>query len=256
MILNYKEYGTDRHQAVFFLHGLLGNADNWASTSRELAKAGLRCIAVDQRNHGSSPHSSQMSFPLMAEDLVRLADTLNIDHFSIVGHSMGGKTAMETALRFPERVKSIVVADIAPVEYKPAYTDYISSLKNISLDGVTKRSDVGAELEKYVPDRNLRLFFLTNLRKNEDGKFQWRINIDGITDNYGNIWKAIDGGRQFDGPVLFLKGSDSDFILEKYYPLMKDLFPRHTVEIIDGSGHWVHTERPEIFRRLVQDFLV
>ena len=215
MILNYKEYGTDRLPAVFFLHGLLGSADNWGSTSRELTEAGLRCIAVDQRNHGSSPHSSEMNYPLMAEDLLRLADRLELEHFSVVGHSMGGKTAMETALRYPDRVKSVVVADIAPIQYKPAYTDYINSLKHVNLSGVKKRSDAGAELEKYITDRSLRMFFLTNLRKNDDGVFQWRINIDGITSNYENIWKAIEGGRRYDGPVLFLKGSESDFIQDK-----------------------------------------
>lgn len=255
MILNFKEYGSDRHPVVFFLHGLLGSADNWGSTARELVESGLRCIAVDQRNHGRSPHSSEMSYPLMAEDLARLADSLNIENFSIVGHSMGGKTTMETALMFPERVTSVVVADIAPVEYPPAYTDYINSLKNIELDGIRKRSEAGAELEKYIPDRNLRLFFLTNLRKNDDGIFQWRINIDGITENYENIWHDIEGGRSYNGPVLFLKGSDSNFIQEKYYGLMKELFPAFRLSVIENSGHWVHTEQPEIFRKFVREFL-
>ncbi|HAK46412.1 MAG TPA: alpha/beta hydrolase [Spirochaeta sp.] len=267
MILNYKEYGSDRLSAVgpflavepsstvFFLHGLLGSADNWGSTSRELAEAGLRCIAVDQRNHGSSPHSPRMNYPLMAEDLIRLADSLGIEQFSIVGHSMGGKTAMETALSFPDRVISLVVADIAPVRYNPAYSEYINSLKLIDLSGVTKRSEAGAKLEQYIPDRNLRMFFLTNLRKGDDGILRWRINIDGITDNYENIWRAIEGGRSYPGPVLFLKGSDSDFIQEKYYGLMKELFPTYSLSTIEGSGHWVHTEQPAAFRQMLKEFL-
>lgn len=255
MILNYKEYGSGRHPAVFFLHGLLGNADNWGASCRDLSEAGLRCIAVDQRNHGSSPHSSDMNYPLMAEDLIRLADHLGIEKLSVVGHSMGGKTAMEAALRYPDRLASVVVADIAPIEYKPAYTDYINSLKLIDLTGVTKRSDAGAQLERYIPDRSLRMFFLTNLRKNDDGVFQWRINIDGIVSNYENIWRAIDGGRRYNGPVLFLKGSESNFIQDKHHSLIRELFPSFRQRIIEGSGHWVHTEKPVVFRQLVREFL-
>ena len=130
MILNYIENGPQDSPAVFFLHGLLGCAENWRPTIRELSEAGLRCIAVDQRNHGSSPHSSEMNYRLMAEDLVRLADSLGINSFSAVGHSMGGKAAMEAALGFPDRVSSIVVADIAPRQYKPAYVDYINGFEN------------------------------------------------------------------------------------------------------------------------------
>ena len=256
MILNYKEYGSDRSPAVFFLHGLLGNADNWSSTSSELSESGLRCIAVDQRNHGSSPHSSSMSYPLMAEDLLRLADSLHIDRFSITGHSMGGKTAMETALQFPDRVNSIVVADIAPVAYKPAYTDYLNALTKINLDGVKKRSDAGAELEKYIPDRSLRMFFLTNLRKDENGRYRWRINIDGIIGSYENIWRAIDDGRRYEKPVLFIKGSDSDFIREENTGMIKELFPAYSLKVIQDSGHWVHTQQPAAFRQLVREFLL
>jgi len=255
VILNYKDYGLQDSPAVFFLHGLLGCADNWGSTSRVLSGEGLRCIAVDQRNHGSSPHSREMSYQLMADDLLRLADNLGLERFSIVGHSMGGKTAMETALRAPLRIKSLVVADIAPIQYEPAYTDYISSLGKVSLEGMKSRSEAGRELEKFIPDRNLRMFFLTNLRKDESGNYRWRINIDGITANYENIWKAIDDGRQYNGPVLFLRGDKSNFVQDKHFTLMRELFPAFDVRTIKDSGHWVHTEQPEVFRRLISDFL-
>ncbi|MBI9108605.1 MAG: alpha/beta fold hydrolase [Spirochaetales bacterium] len=255
MILNVKDYGLQENPAVFFLHGLLGSADNWGSTCRSLSEAGLRCIAVDQRNHGASPHSSEMNYPLMADDLLRLADSLGIDEFSLVGHSMGGKTAMEAALRAPERLRSMVVADIAPIEYKPAYTDYINSLGKINLNGIKNRSEAGLELEKYIPDRSLRMFFLTNLRKDDSGKFRWRININSITSNYENIWKAIENGRSYGGPVLFLRGSESDFVQDKHFDLIESLFPAFEVKTIENSGHWVHTEQPEVFRQHLSDFL-
>ena len=269
MILNYKDYAPQNAESangsdsgpvvsgspVFFLHGLLGNAENWASTARELSACGFRCITVDQRNHGSSPHSSEMSYPLMAADLIRLADSLGIGGFSIIGHSMGGKTAMETALSYPDRVRSLLVADIAPVEYEPVYKDYINALKKIRLDGLRSRSDANRVLEEHIPDRNLRMFFLTNLRKVEDGHYQWRINIEGIISNYSNIWHSIEAGRRYKGPVVFIKGSESDFIKPEHGAVITGLFPYCRLETIEGSGHWVHTEKPQVFRRICREFL-
>ncbi len=255
MILNYKEYGSDRFRAVFFLHGLLGSSDNWGSTCRALSEYGFRCIAVDQRNHGSSPHSPEMNYPLMAEDLVKLADALKLERFSVVGHSMGGKTAMEAALGYPERIKSVVVADIAPIQYKPAYIDYIDSLKQIDLSGIKRRSDADSLLAEYVPDRHLRMFFLTNLRRSDGGRFSWRINIDGITGNYENIWQAVEGGRVYNGPVLFIKGGNSGFIQDKNRDIIRQLFPSYTIKVIDGAGHWIHSEKPAEFREEVRKFL-
>ena len=255
MLLNYREYGAGHLKTVFFLHGLLGNADNWGSTCRELSEQGFRCIAVDQRNHGASPHSSEMNYPAMAEDLIRLADFLGIDSFSITGHSMGGKTAMETALSYPYRTESVIVADIAPIRYKPAYTEYINSLKLINLEGVKNRSDVGRQLEQYIPDRDLRLFFLTNLRRNEEGQYSWRINIEGITGNYGNIWTELDDDRRFEGPALFIRGGNSDFIQDSCLDKIKALFPSFELETIEGASHWVHSEKPAEFRKAVGSFL-
>ena len=255
MILNYKNYGEEDAPAVFFLHGLLGCAENWGSVCRRLSGEGLRCIAVDQRNHGSSPHSPEMSYPLMAEDLHHLADHLNIRRFSIVGHSMGGKTAMEAALIGADRIRSLVVADIAPIRYKPAYVDYINSLSEMNLDGVEKRSDAGRKLERFIPDRNLRMFFLTNLRKKEDGSFGWRINLDGITSNYDHVWEEIHGSRRYDGPVLFLRGGESGFITEPALEYIGELFPSYQLETIDGAGHWVHSEAPDDFRARVLRFI-
>ena len=262
MILNYKEYTADSHPAsgpsstVFFVHGLLGSADNWGATCRELSESGLRCIAVDQRNHGSSPHSAEMSYPLMAEDLIELADSLGIRRFSLVGHSMGGKAVMETALSYPDRLSSLVVVDIAPVEYKSNYNEYIDSLKLVDLSRVRRRADAGVQLERYVPDPELRMFFLTNLRKGEDGLFRWRINLDGITSNYANILRGIDAGRLYQGPVLFIKGMDSDFILEKYHSAIGKLFPSYSIKTVEDAGHWVHTQQPAVFRQYLKEFLL
>ena len=163
---------------------------------------------------------------------------------------------MEAALSAPARVRSLVVADIAPIRYKPAYVDYINSLAGLELDGVTRRSDAGRELEKFIPDRNLRLFFLTNLRKTDDGTFGWRINLEGIRANYDNIWKEIAGDRVYDGPALFLRGGDSDFIRDSYFGLIGEMFPSFSVETVDGAGHWIHTEQPEHFRESVSSFIL
>ncbi len=254
MLLEFKDFGSVRNQAVFFLHGLLGSSDNWKTTCLDISSEGLRCIAVDQRNHGNSPHSSEMSYPIMAADLIELADHLGIETFSILGHSMGGKTAMETALSFPERVLSLVVEDIAPVGYDPAYLNYINALKTIDTGSIKSRSEAVSSLEKVIPDRSLIMFFLTNLRRGEDGVYRWRINVEGITDNYHNIWRAIDKGRVFNGPNLFIRGEKSDFIRDSYLPEISELFPAYRMEIVSGSGHWVHSEKPDQFRSLVKKF--
>lgn len=161
---------------------------------------------------------------------------------------------MEAALSRPGRIRSLLVADIAPVRYAPAYVDYINSLKLINLDGVKRRSDADARLAEYIPDRSLRMFFLTNLRRDDEGFFNWRINIDGITDNYDNIWSGLAVGRQYDGPVLFVRGGESDFILDEHTGIIGELFPEFVIETIRGSGHWVHTEKPSEFRRIATRF--
>ena len=129
-------------------------------------------------------------------------------------------------------------------------------MKTIKLEGVTKRSEADRQLAEVVPDRGLRMFFLTNLRRGEDGIFRWRINLDGITGNYKNIWAGIDGGRAYNGRVLFLSGESSDFICEKDHELISGLFPSYHLETVPGSGHWVHTENPESFRQSVLEFLL
>ncbi len=255
MILNYRVFGEDRRPAVFFLHGLLGNADNWTSTCREIAAYGFHCIAVDQRNHGSSPHCAEMSYPLMAEDLAGLADRLSIREFSLVGHSMGGKTAMETALRYPDRVSKLIAADMAPVRYEPVFEKYIKSLKLIDLSRIEKRSDAERELEKNVPDRTLRLFFLTNLRRAENDSYEWRINLDGIINSFDNISAAVEGGRRFTGPALFIRGSESDYVKDGYLGIIGDMFSSYELLTLEGAGHWIHADRPELFRAAVIEFL-
>jgi esterase len=255
MKLHYDEVGPVNGHSVFLLHGLIGNANNWNPVAKDLAASGFRCISPDQRNHGKSPHSDLMSYPSMADDLFELADALGIRRFSAVGHSMGGKTAMEAALSAPDRIESLVVVDIAPVKYDPLFVDYIRALQSLDLRSVKKRSDADQFLQEKIPDENLRLFFLTNLVRTSDGGYQWRINLDGVIANYPNIWREVEPGRSFEGPTLFIRGSDSDFVTESHLAIIGELFPAYRCRTIVGAGHWVPTDRPEAFMRTLAGFL-
>ncbi|MDC7125548.1 MAG: alpha/beta fold hydrolase [Spirochaetales bacterium] len=256
MILQYKEYGLPKDPTVFFLHGLLGSSSNWNTLCKKLSRGGLHCIAVDLRNHGLSPHRDKMTYPLMAEDVTALADSLGIEVFSLVGHSLGGKVAMEIALEAPNRVDKLLVIDIAPVAYEWALPDYITALKKVDVSKVEKRSNVEFQLKQYLQDEVVVSFLLTNLRKTSDGDFYWRVNLDSIIENFTNVGEALQAARVFDGAVLFIKGSDSDFIKNSYLMSMKELFPSYKVSVVEGSGHWVSYEKPEEFTRLVTDFLL
>ncbi len=257
MLLNYKITNPEAPVPVFFLHGLLGNAENWGTIVKKLDRSApgkFRIITVDLRNHGESFHSDEMSYPLMAADLIELADHLGLQEFHIVGHSMGGKMAMETALANPARVKSVIVVDIAPVQYKSEYSIYINALRDLDLSGVKKRSDAGKLIEEIVPDRALRMFFLTNLKKDGEG-YKWRINLKGITSHYSNIWEPVKGGRVYSGPALFIRGGASDYVKDEYIPLIMQLFPAAELKTLEGAGHWVHSEKPDEFTELVSSFL-
>jgi esterase len=255
MELYYTEAGPAEGHPVFFLHGLFGNAKNWGPTVAALARSGFRCISLDQRNHGKSPHSDLMDYPSMADDLVELADRLGIGRFSAVGHSMGGKTAMEAALSAPGRIASLAVVDIAPVAYEPRYIDSLQALRALDLRTVGQKSDADLFLKDRIPDLQLRLFFLTNLVRENDGAYEWRINLEGIGSNYAALWKALDGGRSFEGPTVFIRGGESNFVAESHRPTMHALFPAFRCVTIEGAGHWVATDRPEAFLRALADFL-
>ncbi|MFP4561917.1 MAG: alpha/beta fold hydrolase [Spirochaetia bacterium] len=251
-VLRYAKYGSGR--PLIILHGLLGSGDNWQSQAKHLAR-GYAVYTPDLRNHGSSFHDEEMSYPAMAEDVRRLMHADTIERPFVMGHSMGGKTAMELALRYPKDVEALVVVDIAPFPYKPIYGNLFSALEHVDVESITGRKDAEEQLKPYVSDRMVRLFLLKNLRRTDEGGFAWRVNLESLSRHYNEIWAGLEGNRVFEGPVLFVEGEKSRAEITERWDEIKEYFPRAENVVIPRAGHWVHAEKPREFLRIVTGFL-
>ena len=248
--------GGDR--ALMLLHGLFGSADNWSSRSRVYA-AYTSVIAADLRNHGDSPHSDDMSYGQMAEDVIATLDQMAIAQCDLLGHSMGGKVAMELALRYPERVNKLIIVDIAPKAYPPHHEELIKVMLSLPLDSLKRRSDADAALARVEPSADVRAFLIKSLMRVQSGEgsesYRWRFHLDSIADNYADIADAIKAEGEYAGPALFIKGSLSDYLgIDDREQILRH-FPKATLKVIDQSGHWPHAEKPQVFDHIVSDFL-
>lgn len=252
MKLNYKQYST-AGEPLLILHGLFGSLGNWGWHSRELAKH-FAVTGLDLRNHGGSPHSDDMDYQCMANDVLEFMDDHGIERCHLLGHSMGGKVAMQLALQAPQRVDHLIVADIAPVQYKGEHDSIFDGLLAIDLASIGSRNEADQILVKYEEDELVRQFLLTNLVKNPEGGFQWRINLPVLRASYAKLRDKPVGGV-FDGPVLFVKGALSNYITEKHREEILRSFPRAKIKIIMHTGHWLHAEKPQTFYRIVHNFL-
>lgn len=249
--LNYRQLG-EQGEWVLLLHGLFGSGDNLGALAKALM-ADYRVVQVDLRNHGRSPHTEFMSFEAMAADVALLQDTLGIQSSHVIGHSLGGRVAMQLALRQPARVQRLVVADIAPVAYAPHHVDILNALQGLDLEGIANRGEVDVQLASSIADMGTRQFLLKSLYKEGD-HWRWRFNLSVLAASYANITQA-QHGEPFTKPTLFIKGGTSDYILPEYESAMRTLFPNFELKTIDGAGHWLHGEKPEEFNGLVRTFL-
>lgn len=249
--LNYEQRG--KGPTVVLIHGLFGDADNLNSLARSLPDD-YATLRVDLRNHGESFHADTMSYAEMAEDVIDLLDHLNIKKAFFVGHSMGGKVAMQIALTHEDRVHAAIFADIAPVAYDPRHTEILEALEKVDLSQVQNRSDADKQLADTIPVRGVRQFLLKNLRRQDEG-YAWRLNLPAIHANYDEI-TGFNASGNYQGPVLFIKGSESNYLLAAHQAQVEARFPNAQIKVIDGAGHWLHAEKPRIFNRLVERFLV
>jgi esterase len=252
MQLQYKESGKGR--AVILLHGLLGSADNWHHIAQRLAQD-FHVFAVDQRNHGLSPHSAEMNYPLMAADLDEFMTARVLKTACVIGHSMGGKTAMQFALQFPDRVEKLIVSDMAPRTYEPSHDVIFAALLGLDLSKYTARQQIEDALAPEIPNLVLRRFLLKNLGRDAAGKLVWKINLEGIWKNYPQLGEEISASAPFTKPALFIRGGRSDYIRPGDETLIQKLFPNGRIQTITAAGHWIHADHPEEFLRMVLDFL-
>jgi len=237
------------------MHGMFGSLSNMGVIGRALAGK-YKVIAVDARNHGESPHSQKMDYPSMANDIVELMDDLAITQANLLGHSMGGKIAMQVALNHPERTDKLILADIAPVDYKPdRHGGVLEGLQSLKEMRPTSRKEADKELENYVEEASTRAFLLKNLVREYDGRFGLRLYMEVIAGNYYDTLTLAPTGQPFSGPTLFIKGEDSAYIQDKHRSEVLRLFPSAQLKVIANTGHWLHAEKPEAFNKIVSNFL-
>lgn len=248
------EYGAGPPVAI--LHGLFGSGRNWATIARRLA-ARHRVIALDLRNHGASPWAESMDYGEMAADVLATLAALGCPRAALIGHSMGGKTAMIAALADPATVERLVVVDIAPVVYQPHHLGLVQAMRALDLTAIGRRAEADRRLAAAVPDPAERGFLLQNLIFESGEPPRWRINLDAIERELPALgdFPAPPADAAYRGPALFVAGSRSDYVLPADEPEIRRLFPRARLVRIAEAGHWVHAEQPQALLDALAPFL-
>ncbi len=245
---------TGHGHPLVILHGLFGSGDNWYTLSNFFGEK-YKVLAVDQRNHGRSPHSDVFNYKVMADDLNDLLIHEGISATYVLGHSMGGKTAMQFALSYPEKVDKLIVVDIAHRAYPPQHDKIFEALFALKLHRYKMRAELDSALSEHIPDYAVRQLLLKNVARDEAGNFKWKMDVRAIHKNYDGINREIRSETPFRKPALFIRGSRSRYILEDDLPGIKSIFPSAEFATIEGAGHWVHAEAPQKFAQSVMEFL-
>jgi esterase len=254
MKLSYAEYGDG--PVLLVLHGLFGSARNWNTVATRLAE-NHRVYALDLRNHGNSPWAEAMSYYDLAEDVGGFIEEHQLASVAVLGHSMGGKTAMILALEHGHLVDRLIVVDIAPVAYGCSDLEsYVRTMQGVTLDGLKRRDEVEAQLRDKVEEAGIRSFLMQNLvYRNQH--FEWRINLRALASNFPQLidFPADAETRVYEGRTLFLSGRLSDYVRPDHHPAIRRMFPKAEFEVIDDAGHWVHVDPPERLVERVLGFL-
>jgi pimeloyl-ACP methyl ester carboxylesterase len=252
MLLHYKEIGEGKPLVI--LHGLFGTSDNWQTHAKKLAEY-YRVILVDQRNHGHSPWSEDFTYEHLADDLEHLIIHLGIDQFTLIGHSMGGKTSMYYSQKYPTRLEKMVIVDIGIKQYPMHHNEIIKGIKSLDLNTISSRSAAEQAMIPFVDSYGVRQFLLKNLYWVEKGKLAWRMNVDVLEREMEEILAPIPNIEVWT-PTLFLRGAMSNYILDEDWDAIEEIFPDATLETIENAGHWVHSEQPDEFIEKVLGFII
>jgi esterase len=252
MNLFVKTLGEGR--PLIILHGLFGSGDNWITHAREFANH-FKVYLIDQRNHGHSPHSDEFSYKAMAEDLLEFAASENLRDICIIGHSMGGKTAMYFAQENAFLIDRVVIADMGIKQYRPHHEEIFKGLFAVDVEHCAGRKEAEERLMPFVQEFSTRQFLLKNLYWKEAGKLAWRFNLPVLFERREEVIQAIPDGK-CDTPMLFLRGGDSHYVVNEDFPTILGQFPHATLETIEKAGHWLHADQPEEFRHRVLEYLL
>lgn len=251
MNLNFKTFGHG--PALVILHGLFGSLDNWVTHARELEKD-FSVYLVDQRNHGKSPHSPDISYRLMAEDLYTFMENEGIYSAHLLGHSMGGKTVMEFAGLYPDHVDKLIVADMGVRAYPPHHVEILATLESMELHTFDSRKAVEIYMMERLKDNVTVQFLLKGLGRDANNQFEWKFNLPAILQKYTNILAAVQPDT-FYKPTLFLTGGNSHYVEPEDHNQILAYFPQASFTVMPNTGHWVHAENPPLFLQIVKDFL-
>ncbi|MBL4820144.1 MAG: alpha/beta fold hydrolase [Gammaproteobacteria bacterium] len=257
MKLNFRQY-SEQGDPLVILHGLFGSLKNWNFHARELASQ-FAVYSLDLRNHGDSPHENSMTYPVMAEDVLEFLDAREIRQAHILGHSMGGKVAMQLALDQPRRVNKLLVVDIAPVRYEKNrgdHEDVFLGLAAVEPETLASRAEADEVLGRFIDEPEVRQFLLSSLVHNKSGGYRWRFNLTALKSNYDNLRDKPDADKPCEGDVLFVKGALSNYIQEQDRKEIMALFPAAKVKIVMGAGHWVHAQKPQVFNKIAREYFM
>jgi pimeloyl-ACP methyl ester carboxylesterase len=237
------------------LHGLFGSGKNWRSFAGSLEED-FQVWTLDARNHGDSPHADSMNYQQMAEDVARFFAENELKNVILLGHSMGGKTAMQLALQFPDRIAALIVVDIAPVCYDHLHKQLklIEAMQELHLAAEMSRSEIEKKLALKIPEKRLLSFLMTNLN-GQNGQFQWRIGLQQIAAGMPDLLNYPDLKSVFKGPVQFIGGENSAYLKFEYHALIRKYFPESRITLLKNCGHWLHVEQPAAFQKTVNEFL-
>ena len=254
MQLHFKSNGSG--DPLIILHGVFGMLDNWRSFAKKL-ESSFTVYSMDLRNHGRSPHDDEMSYPVMAEDVRKTMEGNGMTHGAyVLGHSMGGKVAMQLALKHPDLIKALIVVDIAPIEYGESHEKIINALKELSLSSIHSRNAVTGLLSQSIEDPAIVAFLMKNLTRNTDGTFRWKMNLPAIAEHYQSLLLAPDRKTEiFSGPTLFIRGAQSSYVPVGIDAYIRTQFPQARVITIEEAGHWVHADQPDELMNHIMHFL-
>ena len=239
------------------LHGFLGMGDNWKTLGKKIAEQGFEVHLVDQRNHGRSPHSEIFNYEVLAQDLVEYCEAHHLETIHLIGHSMGGKTAMLFAALYPEKLDKVIIADIGPKFYPQHHQTILEGLQSLSRsdEALSARSKADEHLAIYIKEYGIRQFLLKSVYWEEKGRLGLRFNLSALINNVEQIGKPLDSEYAFEKQILFLRGGNSKYILDDDIVVIKKQFPLAIIETIEAAGHWLHAEQPQKFYDKVIEFI-
>jgi pimeloyl-ACP methyl ester carboxylesterase len=240
---------------LLILHGFLGMSDNWKSLGVQFASDGFQVHLLDLRNHGRSFHSDEFSYELMVQDVYDYCKTNNLEKINIIGHSMGGKTAMLFAVTYPEMIEKLIVADIGPKFYPQHHQTILEGLNAVDFSKKPSRNEVEEIVSHYITDYGTRQFLLKSLYWQEPGQLAFRFNLPVFNKKIEEIGKSLPENAIYNKPTLFIRGGNSNYILDTDLVNINQHFPNSKIETISNTGHWLHAENPEVFYKMTRSFL-